>query len=571
MIHEFYTKLKNIVNTGRSRSIILTGNINDLYSDGKDFQPLVGFLSSKLNIPPSPEQKQKGITQLILEVNQNVRVVGDEDALRQAWNDFKGVNPALKLKRVVGRKLVEGEEITDDYDNLLAKTGANATFALEFLRQMTVMSRQGKLNTNLVIIIEAADMLLPENNLAQMNFVDRKRIAIMTDWFSDPEFINGHDTVVLISESRSLVHSQVSKLPQVLSVAIPSPNLEEREAFARWMNKEPLFVRETAGLSLYAYRQLLLANGDVTISDVIERFIGSQIGEDVVEFKRPTHTLNDVIGYTDLKGFIDRELIPRFKAGKDEALPGACFAGPIGGGKSFIGEAIASVLGLPVLVLKNLRSMWYGQTDVIFERLKRAIEALDRVVIFVDEADTAFGDLGPAAHDTEKRLTGKIQAMMSDPKLRGKVIWLLMTARIHRLSPDIRRPGRVGDLIVPILDPEGEDRKAFIHWMLQPVTQQTDITKDQYDKIDELTKGYSAAAFAAVRSQIKAMAGGDISKAVEIIEDMLFADIGDTRDYQIYQALINCTRKSLIPESHKRENAQEWRRKLDALEAKGIA
>ena len=49
----------------------------------------------------------------------------------------------------------------------------------------------------------------------------------------------------------------------------------------------------------------------------------------------------------------------------------------------------------------------------------------------------------------------KIQAMMSDPALKGRVFWLLMTARIHLLSPDLRRPGRAGDLIIPVLDPEG--------------------------------------------------------------------------------------------------------------------
>ena len=42
--------------------------------------------------------------------------------------------------------------------------------------------------------------------------------------------------------------------------------------------------------------------------------------------------------------------------------------------------------------------------------------------------------------------------MENETGLRGRVLWLLMTARIHLLSPDIRRPGRVGDLIIPILD-----------------------------------------------------------------------------------------------------------------------
>ena len=71
------------------------------------------------------------------------------------------------------------------------------------------------------------------------------------------------------------------------------------------------------------------------------------------------------------------------------------------------------------------------------------------------ELGDEFGGVGAETHSTERRLTGKIQAMMSDPRLRGRVIWLLMTARIHLLSPDIRRPGRVGDLIIPVLDPEG--------------------------------------------------------------------------------------------------------------------
>src|SRR5690606_29874921 len=94
------------------------------------------------------------------------------------------------------------------------------------------------------------------------------------------------------------------------------------------------------------------------------------------------------------------------------------------------------------------------------------LSALGRVVILVDEADTQFGGVGEGVHETERRLTGKIQAMMADPALRGRVMWLLLTARIDKLSPDIRRPGRAGDLILPVLDPEGMDRGEFIRWAL---------------------------------------------------------------------------------------------------------
>ena len=89
---------------------------------------------------------------------------------------------------------------------------------------------------------------------------------------------------------------------------------------------------------------------------------------------------------------------------------------------------------------------------------------------------------------------------MSDPQLRGRVIWLLMTARIHLLSPDIRRPGRVGDLIIPVLDPEGDDRKEFVNWVLGSVVE--DPGDEDTSVLDALTEGYSAAAFASLRSTL---------------------------------------------------------------------
>ena len=126
----------------------------------------------------------------------------------------------------------------------------------------------------------------------------------------------------------------------------------------------------------------------------VQEFIQAQLGEDVVEFKKPTHRLDDLRGNRRLKEFIRKELLPRFRAPPEKALAGAAVAGPIGGGKTFIFEAVASEMDVPVLVLKNIRSQWYGQTDVIFERLRRVLEALEKVVIFVDEADTQFGGIG---------------------------------------------------------------------------------------------------------------------------------------------------------------------------------
>jgi SpoVK/Ycf46/Vps4 family AAA+-type ATPase len=367
---------------------------------------------------------------------------------------------------------------------------------------------------------------------------------------------------------------------------MPTPKL--------WAGPEEL-AQFTAGLSLHALRQLLIGaahSGEVlsagTVIAKVEDFIRGQLGDDVIEFKKPSHRLTDVVGFKKLKDFIQSELLPRFRTTGDDALSGAAVAGPIGGGKTFIFEAAASELDLPVLVLKNIRSQWFGQTDVIFERLRRVLEALVKAVIFVDEADTQFGGVGQDAHETERRLTGKIQQMMSDTKLRGRIIWLLMTARIHLLSPDIRRPGRVGDLIIPVLDPEGEDRQEFLRWVLKAVGLQ-EIAKDAniaeppkkpedvHDplrRLDELTRGYSAASFASLRSHLKAKGAAGkltIHDVEAIVRDHIPPAIEDTRRYQTLQALVNCTRRSLLPDPQVSDSTRSaWHDELRALEARGI-
>jgi SpoVK/Ycf46/Vps4 family AAA+-type ATPase len=580
--YPFFSQLARIINSGQSRSIVISGNVYDLYCDGREYVPLIQFLQTKTKVP--------GVIQVIYELNGPVRVSEeDRSKLREAWTAWKnGVATEAVAAREVLQDGSKYELRRREFDQYLRDAIGNATQALEFLRQLTICSRVC-LRENLLILIEGADILLPagDGDVARMNDSQLRRITIVTDWFGDPAFFNGKDSVVLIAESRSLIHPRISRLPQVLSVEIPSPDLAARKHYLQWHatqsgNKSvaesiDTVSDATAGLSVHAMRQLLLA-ADYSKEPIqrqdttrqVENFIQSQLGEDVIEFKKPIHTLKDVIGFSKLKAFLHEYLIPRMKLPDDRALPGAAIAGPIGGGKTFIFEAVAAELDIPVLVLKNIRSQWFGQTDVIFERLRRVLEALEKVVIFVDEADTQFGSVGEGAHETERRLTGKIQGMMSDTKLRGRVIWLLMTARIHLLSPDIRRPGRVGDLIIPVLDPIGEDRREFIQWMLGPTKLESPSLVDWLDQ-EGLEEDYSSAGFAALRSQFKAIPPKDEDDLKAIVRDFLQPAIKQTRRYQTLQALVNCTRRSLMPNPNiSNEERAQMEDEIRLLETMGI-
>ncbi|XZE56408.1 AAA family ATPase [Planctomycetaceae bacterium SH139] len=585
--YEFFSRFAKILNSGQSRSVILAGNIHDLFWDGDGYVPLIPMICKRAQV--------KHLIQLVYELNGPIRLnEADTRALRDAWVHWKsGVDADTLILREMRSKDNLAEQLRAEFDQFMLSSIGNSTQALEFMRQLTICSRHS-LRGSLVIIIEAADMLLPvgSGDVSSLNDRQLRRISIVNDWFCDPEFINGTDSVCLVADSRSLIHPRVSRLPQVLSIDVPAPSTEQRkhyvEDFIATSSQKPSLWSGTqelaefcAGLSLHAVRQLLVgsayANEPITPDQVIikvEEFIQSQLGDDVIEFKKPHHLLDAIVGATDLKAFLQRELIPRFKAKGEQALPGAAVAGPIGGGKTFIFEAVAAELDVPVLVLKSIRSQWFGQTDVIFERLRRVLEALEKVVIFVDEADTQFGRVDAGSHQTERRLTGKIQAMMSDPRLRGRVIWLLMTARIHLLSPDIRRPGRVGDLIIPILDPEGDDRRQFIRWMLGPVKLAGEELDALVKKLDEeiLEAGYSAAAFAALRSQLKAFRPETTEKVLELIHDIIAPAIGPTRQYQTLQALLNTTRRCLLPGGDVTpEQRQDWESQISRLEAQGVS
>jgi hypothetical protein len=601
--YPFLQQIGRIVNSGQSRSLILSGNIHDLFglesTKGGDYVPLIGYLSRQWNIPDH--------ILVVYELNGPIRFLEDaqRDKVRDAWLRWRSGKDAdaiaIDVMLRAGKAQTELDAMKKRFDQNLQDAVGNPTTALELLRQLCLCSRSTVggsrlLPENLVILVEGADMLLPEGPINNLSDADRHRISICQDWFGDPGFMNSADTVVMLAESVSLINGRIAHLPQIIEVLIPSPDAAARTHFIEWF-KQHLpegqklehwgdtiddLVRFTAGLSIHALNQLLKAaihdGRPITLRDVIakvEDYIQSQLGEDIVEFKKPEQSLEQVIGFTKLKDFLRRELIPRFRSSGPDALPGAAVGGPIGGGKTFIFEAMATELDIVVLVLKNIRSKWFGETDVIFERLRRVLDALSKVLIFVDEADTQFGGVGPDAHETERRLTGKVQAMISDPRLRGRVIWLLMTARIHLLSADLRRPGRVGDLIIPVLDPEGEDLDAFLRWVVKPVLAAAP-TDEQLGRLRQAMDDTSSASLASLRSELQArsLALGrpmTFEEVLEVVHDHLAPAIRDTRRYQTLQALVNCTRRSLLPDPKISDQArQAWQEEIRALELRGI-
>ncbi len=128
----------------------------------------------------------------------------------------------------------------------------------------------------------------------------------------------------------------------------------------------------------------------------------------------------------------------------------------------------------------------------------------------------------------------------------------------------------MGDLIIPVLDPLGQDRLDFIKWMLKPAGEAVANLVTWLDQ-EGLPPDFSAAGFAALRSQIKAIPPKNEQELKDSVGDFIQPAIGQTRRYQTLQALVNCTRRSLLPDPKVTEEQRAlWEREISLLEAQGI-
>jgi SpoVK/Ycf46/Vps4 family AAA+-type ATPase len=157
--------------------------------------------------------------------------------------------------------------------------------------------------------------------------------------------------------------------------------------------------------------------------------------EDVLEVHETTEGFENVAGLEHMRDWATRlattGLLPK----------GALFVGPPGLGKSFIVKAVAHTLGLPLVSLRLVRSMWVGETERRLERALAVILAMAPAVVWIDEIDTVVparsgGPSGDAG--TSERVTGRLLECMGDFAANHGVLWIGTSNFVDRLDEALR-------------------------------------------------------------------------------------------------------------------------------------
>jgi SpoVK/Ycf46/Vps4 family AAA+-type ATPase len=334
---------------------------------------------------------------------------------------------------------------------------------------------------SVAVIMDQVSYVFPSGEPGRLSLQASSELVTMLNWAMSPHVKRLNMAFVLVDEKLADVSDRLAGNPHVATIEVPLPDEKAREAFihvscgaapiADFSDFESAeLAKLTAGISLTDLNVLIQSarESGKRLDAVVFRALKKRLLErqcrGLLEFIEPKWTLDTVVGHAAAKARL-REDAALLKRGALDTLPmGYLLCGPVGTGKSFLAQCVSGEIGVPCVILKNFRSKYVGETEGNLERVLSVLRAMGPVVVVVDEADAALGSRDQEGDSgTSSRVFGMIAAQMGDTQYRGRIIWMLLTARPDLLPIDLKRQGRA-EVHVPLFYPtdESEIRQMFV-------------------------------------------------------------------------------------------------------------
>jgi AAA+ superfamily predicted ATPase len=362
----------------------------------------------------------------------------------------------------------------------LAKDPAAAMALLDRFVRNNIMAAEGD-RLSVAVVLDQASYVFPSGEPGRLSVPASGQLVTMLNWAMSPQVKRLNMAFVLVDERLSDLSERLTGNPHVAAIEVPLPAENEREAYIEQAaNGKPIadysdfgsaeLAKLTAGIALTDLNVLIESarESGKRLDSGVFRSLKKRLLErqcrGLLEFIEPKWTLDTVVGHDAAKARL-REDAALLKRGALDTLPmGYLLCGPVGTGKSFLAQCVSGEIGVPCLVLKNFRSKYVGETEGNLERVLSVLRAMGPVVVVVDEADAALGSRESEGDSgTSSRVFAMIASQMGDTRYRGRIIWMLLTARPDLLPIDIKRQGRA-EVHIPLFYPhdEAEIRQMFV-------------------------------------------------------------------------------------------------------------
>jgi AAA+ superfamily predicted ATPase len=528
-------RLSELYFSGTTVLFALHGNVQDLVPNGETFSALPDYLAEQIF----------GRWDLVLyyDLARGLRAFAGSDAAR------------LKDMVVLANRKV-GDLATARRDPAMA-------FALlDRFVQNNIMAADAD-RVSAAVIIDHASFLLPAGEPGRLSIPAATQVVTLLNWAASPHLKRMNMAFVVIDEKLSSLNERLTTSPHTAAIEVPLPDEAARAAFA------PQLAAQTAGLTLLDLRALLESKEPLDPQRLrqLKKMLIERQSMGLLEFIEPRWNFENWIGHAPIKQRL-RDDATLLRQGRLQALPmGYLVCGPVGTGKSFLAQCLAGEIGIPCVTLKNFRSKYVGETEGNLERLLNLLRALGPVIVVVDEADAALGDRDQQGDSgTGSRVFSMIATQMGDTRYRGKILWMLLTARPDLLPIDLKRQGRA-EVHIPLFYPADADQvKAMFLAMARKA--HTTLAPEDIPEIPHLGKlsGADVEGIVGRAARQSQLAGSEsITKAAlaEAVAEFLPSSQSLEKEMQEVAAILECTdRQFLPPEINEKTAALGGREKL---------
>lgn len=477
-----------------------------------------------------------------------------------------------------------------DYAKVMPRDPNRALQILENYLRMRLSDNQ-----SLALVIDYAETLAPGSEMGNLSAEDRFTLATLLKWASDPQFLAGDLSIVLLVENLAEISPRIARNPYIASLELPLPTEAERLDFIKTkldgaklktLSDVPMeaLAKMTAGLSRINLDRVFTEarEREVRITTELLKDKKKEIIQaechGLLEFIEPSYSLDVVAGHARAKEML-RQAASALKRGKIEVMPmGYLISGPVGTGKTFLATCFAGEIGIPCVKFLNFRSQWQGVTEANLEKIFNLLKALWPVAVMIDEADAFLGNRDQSGDSgTGSRIFASIASFMGNTEYRGKIIWFLLTCRPDLLPIDLKRQGRAEEHIA-LFYPQTEAEREELFRVISKKTK-VDLQVPSFTALlPESAKSFSGADIEAVlvRSKFKALAEGrdNVTPAdlQHVLTDFVPPSYPLEIELQNLAAVQECTSRELLPEVYKvmeRDHITRRLRELKMLLAEG--
>jgi ATP-dependent 26S proteasome regulatory subunit len=422
----------------------------------------------------------------------------------------------------------------------------------------------------MVLIIDYAESIIPSGELIRLSDTALYCLVTFNRWATDPKFIKGDISVILLTEKLTDISSRLVASPSTVKISVPFPDETVRESFLKFKEKQGKLILErglnpqrlaaiTSGVNLMNLNRLVSESFEENrpLSMDFMRQKKKEIIENeamgLLEFMETSFNLSHVSGHDFVKKRF-KNAAKALKMGRPDVLPmGYLISGPVGTGKSFMVSAFAGEIGIPMVKFRNFRTKWQGETESNLEKVLSILQAMSPVAVMIDEADAFLGDRDQQGDSgTSNRVFAQIASFMGNTEYRGKIIWFLITCRPDLIPIDLKRQGRAEEHLALFYPETDADREDLFNTLVRKLD--LDI---RHFPISELFKKfkheYSGADLEAVLVRAKLLAA--MEERVYIKREDMEAAMGDfvpaaypyEVELQNLVAALECTSREMIP------------------------